>query len=105
MSGFGFDEFVLEDGVYAAAAGAFVQFGAQLGKGLGGAGGDHFDLTRVIVADPAVKAEFSGLAMDEPAEAYALYTAANQEMDHHTERVSQSAPDRSKIPGFPAMGA
>lgn len=46
----------------------------------GGTGGDDFDVAVWRVAHPAAQAERGGFAVDEPAEAYALNTALNEEV-------------------------
>jgi hypothetical protein len=89
LEGFGFriGEFVLDDGVDAAAARAFVQLGAEVGEGFGVTGGDEFHFPAVGVADPAVQGELGGLALDEPAEADALHSAADEEVEDHISSV------------------
>jgi hypothetical protein len=88
--GFGFGQFVLDDGVDAAAARAFVEFGAELCEGFGVASGEEFDFAVVGVADPSAQAERGGLAMDEPAKADALHTSADKKVKNHMElSVSQ----------------
>jgi hypothetical protein len=81
--GFGFGEFVFDDGVDAAAARAPVEFRAEFGEGFGIAGGEEFDFAAIGVADPSAQAECGGLAMDEPAEADALNTPANEKVENH----------------------
>jgi len=81
--GFGFGEFVFDDGIDAAAARAFVEFGAELGEGPGVAGGEHFHVASIGVADPSAQAEFGGFAMDEPAKADALNTSADKKVKDH----------------------
>jgi len=83
VSGFGFVEFVLDDLVDAAAAGTFLELGAEIGEVFGGAGGEDFDVAGVGVADPAAKAELGGFAVDEPAKADALNAAADEEVKNH----------------------
>jgi hypothetical protein len=83
--GLGCGEFVFDDGVDAAAARAFVEFGAEFSKGPGFAGGEDLDLSGVGVADPSAQAKFGSFAMDEPAKAYALHTPANEKVEHHFE--------------------
>ena len=100
VGGLGFDQFVFDDGIDPAAAGAFMQLRAEVGEGFGGARGDDLDFAAVVVADAAVETEFGGLAVDEPAEAYALNPATNKEMDYHTQRVSQNATGRAKSAVF-----
>ena len=76
---------MFDDGVDAAAAGAFVELGAEFGEVFRVAGGDDFDVAGVGVADPAAEAELGGFAVDEPAEADALDAAADEEVkDHET---------------------
>jgi hypothetical protein len=68
---------VLDDFVDAAAAGAFLERGAQLGEGCWIAGDDDFDFAVFGVAHPAFELKLAGLAMYEPAEAYPLNTASD----------------------------
>jgi hypothetical protein len=62
---------------------------AEFVEVFGGAGGDYFDIAVFSVADPAVELEFAGFTVNEPAEAYALYAALNEEMKDHIDQ-SQS---------------
>jgi len=78
---------VLDDGVYAAAAGAFAKLGAEIGEVVRVAGGYDFYLAGVGVADPAVQVELGGFAVDEPAEADALHASANKEVENHQKSV------------------
>ena len=75
---------MLDDLVDAAAAGAFVELGAEVGERCGVSGDEDFDLAGVGVADPAAQAELGGFAVDEPAEADALDAAADEEVENHT---------------------
>jgi hypothetical protein len=90
VGGFGFVEFVFDDVVDTAAAGAFLELGAEVGEVFGEAGGDDLDGTVVGVADPAAEAQFRGFAVDEPAEADALYAATDEEVEDHEAEVSVS---------------
>lgn len=71
---------VLADGVDAGAAGAFLEGLAEFGKVFRWAGGDYFYVAVVGVFDPAAQVELGGFAVDEPTEAYALDTAADEEV-------------------------
>ena len=71
---------MLEDAVDAASARALVEGGAEFVELFGVAGGDHFDVSVVGVADASAQAEFGGLAVHEPAEAYALNAALHEEV-------------------------
>jgi len=44
---------------------------------------DNFNLPFFGVADPAAQVEVTGLAVNEPAETYALYPALNQKVKNH----------------------
>ena len=48
-----------------------------------GAGGEDFDFAFFGVADPPTQIERAGLAVNEPAEAYALHAAVNEEVSNH----------------------
>jgi hypothetical protein len=74
---------VLDDLVDSAAAGAFLEFGAELVEVFERAGGDDFNVTGIRVADPAAKAKLGGFAVDEPAKADALDAAADEEVKNH----------------------
>jgi hypothetical protein len=74
---FAFGEGVLDDFVDAATAGAALKRGAELGEAFYIAGGYDFDIAVFGVTHPTLELEFAGLAMDEPAEAYALDSASN----------------------------
>jgi hypothetical protein len=101
VGGFGLGEFVFDDSVDTAAARAFVEFGAKVGEGVGVACGEHFDFAAVGVADPASQAEFSGLAMHEPAKADALHTTADKKVEDHVEfLVSQTHGELSNKSGY-----
>ena len=84
-------EFVLDEAVDAAAAGALADGGAKVGELLGGAAGNDFDGAIVGVANPAVKAELGGFALDIPAEADALNAAGDKRVLNHERQVSQSS--------------
>ena len=73
--------------VDAAAAGAAAEALAEFIEVFGGASGDNFDVAIFGVADPAPKIEFAGFAVNEPAEAYSLYAALDEEVENH---VNQS---------------
>ena len=45
--------------------------------------GYDFDIAVFRVADPAAEVELAGFAMDEPAEANALYAATDEEVKNH----------------------
>ncbi len=62
---------------------AALERGAELGEAFGIARDDYFDIAIFGVADPAFELEFAGLAVDEPAEAYALNAASNEEVKDH----------------------
>jgi hypothetical protein len=68
---------MLDDFVDATATWATVERVAQVGEGFKIAGGYDFDVAVFGVADPAFELELAGLAMDEPAEAYALDSASD----------------------------
>jgi hypothetical protein len=44
---------------------------------------EDFHIAVFGVADPAAEVEFAGLAVNIPAEAYALYPALNEEVKNH----------------------
>lgn len=75
VGAFALDERVFDHFVDPAATWAALEGGAEFSEVFFGAGYDDFDVTVFSVADPAFEVEFAGLAMDEPAEAYALYSA------------------------------
>lgn len=92
---------MLDDGVDAAAARTLVEFGAEFGEGFGIAGSEEFDFAAIGVADPSAQAECGGLAMDEPAEADALNTPANEKVENHIElSVSQTDGEGSNKTGY-----
>jgi hypothetical protein len=72
---FGFCEFLLDDGIDAASAGAFAQGLMQFGKVVRLSGGEDLDMAVFSVADPAAQANFGSFAMDEPAKSDALDAA------------------------------
>src|SRR5665213_1347187 len=94
--GFAFGEFVFNDSVDAAAARALVQLRAEVGEVFARAGCEDFDVAGVDVADPAVKAELGGFAVDEPAEADALDSAADEEVEDHSSSSLAERAGRSK---------
>jgi hypothetical protein len=51
----------------------------QPGELIAGALGEDFDAAVVVVPNPSSDAQDVGLAFDEPAEAYALHSSANEE--------------------------
>jgi len=81
--GFGVVELVFDDVIDAAAAGTFLELGAELVEVIGGAGGDDLDGAVFGVADPAAKAELGCFPMDEPTKADALNAAADEEVKNH----------------------
>ncbi len=96
-AGFGGVELVLDDGIDAAAAGAFAELGAEVVDVLGLTGGDNFDIAGIGVPHPAAQAELGGFAVNKPAEADALHTAANEKVHHHAEKpVSQRVRSESR---------
>jgi hypothetical protein len=76
-SGFAFGKGVLDYFVNAAATRAAFERGAQVRESFDIAGGYDFDVAVFGVAHPAFEIEFAGLAVDEPAKAYALDSASN----------------------------
>ena len=83
MIGFFVVEVVFDEAVNAAAARAAAEAVAEVGEVFDGAGGDDFDIAVFGVADPAAQVEFAGFAVYEPAKAYALYAALNEEVKNH----------------------
>jgi hypothetical protein len=81
---------VFEEAVDAAAAGAAAEALAQFVQVFCGAGGHDFDVAVFGVADPAAEVEFAGFAVNEPAEAYALYATLNEKMENHSDDFSLS---------------
>ena len=82
-SGFAFIEKMLDQAIHAAAARAAAQAGAQLVQ-VGFVAVDYYLHIAIFgVAHPAAQIELAGLAMDIPAEAYALYAALNEEVKNH----------------------
>jgi hypothetical protein len=73
--GFGPRQFLLDHGVDAAPARAFVESFPQLGQVLRVAGCDDLDMAVFGVAHPAAKIEPGGFAMDKPAKSDALDAA------------------------------
>jgi hypothetical protein len=106
--GFGVGEGVLDEVVDAAASGTSAQAGAEFGQvGLFSVG-DHFHVAFFGVSDPAAEVELAGLAVDKPAEAYALYAALNQEMKNHCFQTKVSFADwvvERKVLGDPGLKA
>jgi hypothetical protein len=84
VGGFGLIEVVLDDVVDAGAARATAEVGAQFVQVLRVTGGDYFDIAVFSVADPAAQFQLTSLALDEPAEAYALNAATDKEVKDHT---------------------
>ena len=71
------------DAVNACPAWALTQAGAKLGKILESAGCDDLDVAFFGVADPAGEAQFTRLAVNEPAEADTLDATLNEKMKNH----------------------
>jgi len=71
---------VFDEVVDAATAGAAAQALAEIVEVFGGAGGDNFDVAIFGVSNPAPEIEFAGFAVNEPAEAYALYASFDEEV-------------------------
>jgi anthranilate synthase/aminodeoxychorismate synthase-like glutamine amidotransferase len=80
---FGFSESVLDDIVDARTAWAAAEAGAKLIQISGVARRDDFNFAVFRVAYPSAQCELAGLALHEPAEAYALYATLNEEMNNH----------------------
>lgn len=74
---------MFDDAVDTAAAWAFLERSAELVEIIGFAGGYDFDFAVFGVAYPASECEFAGLAVNEPAEAYALNASTDEEMKNH----------------------
>ena len=71
---------MLDDGVDAAAAGAFLKRDAQLDETLLLPGCDQFDVAFEGVLHPAAQTDLCGFAMDVPAEANTLNAAFDEKM-------------------------
>ncbi len=74
---------MLDEMIDAAASWTTAKTGSQLCEVGFISGGHNFDLAIFSVAHPAAEVELAGLAVHEPAKAYALYTTLNQEMKNH----------------------
>jgi hypothetical protein len=79
---------VFDEVVYSTAAGATTEALAKVVEIFCGASGDNFDVTIFGVADPATQVEFAGFAVNEPAEAYALYATFDEEVEDHVDQGS-----------------
>jgi len=77
VGGFAVVEVMLDEAVDATAARTAAQAGAEFGEVFGRAVGNDFHFAFFRVADPATQVEFAGLAVNEPAEAYALDATLN----------------------------
>jgi hypothetical protein len=75
-----FIEVVLDEAVNAAAAGAAPETLPQFGQVFGAPRSYHYDVADLGVPHPAAEIEFTGLAMNEPAEAHALHTTLNEKV-------------------------
>jgi hypothetical protein len=76
---------VFDETVDATAAGAAAEALTEIRQILGGAGGNYFNIAVFGVAHPAAEVEFAGFAVNEPAEAHALYAALNEEVENHSD--------------------
>jgi len=74
---------VFEDAVDASASRAFAEADAKFGEIGWSAGCNDLNVAVFGVADPTGQAEFAGLAVDEPAEAYTLNATLYEKMKHH----------------------
>jgi hypothetical protein len=74
---------VLDYAVDTAATRATAEAGAEFAKVRLFAMDYDFHIAIFGVAHPAAQIELAGLAMDIPAEAYALYAALNEEVKNH----------------------
>ncbi len=89
--GFLFVEVVFEDEVNAAAARTAMEAQAQFGEIFGSARGDDLDIPFFSVANPAGEAQFTRLAVNEPAEADTLNATLNEKMKNHGVTIASVA--------------
>ena len=97
--GFGFRKLVLDDLVDARAARALLQLGPQVGKVLGWAARDDFDIARIGITHPAMQPERRRFAVHEPAKAHTLHSSANKKVKNHANVQFR----RGKSPAQPAL--
>jgi hypothetical protein len=81
--GFTLVELVLDHFIDTASAGTFMEMGTKFREISLIARSDDLDLTGVSVAHPATQAKLCRLAMNKPAEADSLHTAADEKVKNH----------------------
>ncbi len=82
-AGFRLVEFVFDDGIYTAAAGAFPEGITKRGQVFGAACGNDFDMTTFSVPHPSAQTDGSSLTVHVPAKTYSLHTAFDKVMTDH----------------------
>jgi hypothetical protein len=83
VGGFSLVKVVLDKLVNAGSSGAAAQAGPQFVEVVYRTGGHDLNIAVLGIAYPAAQIEFTGLAMNEPAESHSLHTSANKEMQNH----------------------
>ncbi len=89
--------------INAAAARSLMQLRSQLIQPLRITRSNNLNITRIGILDPTTQPKLGGFAVDEPAEAHALYTAANEEVEDHGYLATPAT--YTRLPPYPRESA